>query len=247
MTRQRLRTCALSVAVLLGACATSQPVTQVGLNRDTPEATFQYFKAVAAANQWRAEWSTFSPEFKRRLNQAAGRNVDFGDYELARQTMAPNSSSEMQMLLTSTLVNVSYPNGPDGNAALVTVQGGGRQATFGLVKLTSWELKIRGQAEPFSDLVRSPADVVSINPDGSVTARVPVPQYMGPVLRTFSRDQIEAFAVKAQWYVNDFGGLDQALGAGGAAAPPPGPGTAPPPATPDTFAPPPPADMGSPG
>ena len=38
------------LSMLLSACATPTPVKEVGLNRETPEATYDYFKAMARRN-----------------------------------------------------------------------------------------------------------------------------------------------------------------------------------------------------
>ena len=38
-------------------------------------------------------------------------------------------------------------------------------------------------------------------------------------LRTFTPDQIDSFKVEGQWYVDDFGGIDQLVGQGGGQQP----------------------------
>jgi hypothetical protein len=201
----------LLVAALAAGCATPAPVTQVGLNRDTPEATYEYFKAVARSNQWAAEWSVFSPNFKRKLNQEVGRVVDLSDYVTARQTIATNSQADKQLLLASTLGGVRMV-GPD--EAVVTVSAGGQAISPRLRRLTRWELKIRGVDEPAGEFISSPGDAVTVNTDGSVTVSVRTDPSAASYLRTIPRNQIESFAIKAQWYVDDFGGLDAAVGTG---------------------------------
>jgi hypothetical protein len=235
------------VAALLTACATPQPVTQVGLSRDTPEKTYEYFKVMVRSNQYAAEWSVFSPNAKRQANQLAGRNVDLGDYATARQTLAGNGTAEMQALINSTLVGVS-PMGPD--LANVTISDGRRQVSVRMARLTTWELKVAGEPDPYSDFVRSAADAVAVNPDGSITVRVQPPASTGSFLRTIPRDRIEGFAIKAQWYVDDLSNIANTM-AGSAPAPAPTPGAAPAPAPAPTPgpapAPAPPQDFGSPG
>ena len=251
--------------VLLGGCflfnnAKPTPVTQVNLNRQTPKATYEYFKAMAQNNQWAAEWDVFSPNFKRLVNQSVGRNVDSGDYNLARQTLAANNTQEMQMLIGSTWVGVQM-QGPD--RAVATIEHQGRRITPRMVKLTRWELKVRDDATPYGDFVANAADAIQVGPDGSVSVRINPPQATASILRTFRPEQIESFKVEGQWYVDDFGGIDSVLvqqaGSGGQAqgAPRPAPQPTPqprpsgvqpyaPPATPPAYGSPDSGNYGSP-
>ena len=100
----------LIAPVLLGGCglfgtpdSARSVERRLTLNRETPEGTYAYFKEMAARGEFGAEWDTFSPNFKKLLNQAVGRNVDVADYNLARQTIATNSQDDMQLLLSSSL------------------------------------------------------------------------------------------------------------------------------------------------
>lgn len=204
---------ALAAPLLLGGCflfnnAKPTPVNQVNLNRQTPKATYEYFKAMATNNQWAAEWDVFSPNFKRLVNQSVGRNVDSGDYNLARQTLAANNTQEMQMLIGSTWVGAEL-QGP--NRALATIEYQGRRITPRMIKLTRWELKVRDDDTPYGDFVANPADAISVGPDGSVSVRISPPQATASILRTFRPEQIESFKVEGQWYVDDFGGIDSVL------------------------------------
>lgn len=206
------------------------PVTQIGLNRDTPQNTFEYFKAMTRANQYAGEWSVLSPNAKRQANQMAGRNVDLGDYTLARQTIATNSNADMQLLLNSTFVG-STPQGAD--RAIVTIANGGRQVSVRMAKLTTWELRVSGEAEPYGDFVRSAGDAVATNPDGSITVRVQPSGNTGSFLRSIPRERIEGFAIRSQWYVDDLSTLQGAMGSIPSQAPTqaPAPGRAPAPGT----------------
>jgi hypothetical protein len=240
-TRRALALAAAFCFAPLAACGgTPQPVTQLGLSRDTPEKTYEYFKAMVRANQYAGEWAVFSPNAKRQANQLAGRNVDLGDYATARQTLANNNTAEMQALINSSLVGVQAM-GPD--RAQVTITDGRRQVTVRMARLAVWELRVAGEADPYTDFVRSAADAVALNPDGSITVRVQPPASTGSFLRTIPRERIEGFAVKTQWYVDDLSNIanmmaDQAPAPGAA----PAPGTPPPaPAAPGPEA------SGSPG
>ena len=181
------------------------------LNRETPEGTYEYFKEMAARGEFGAEWDTFSPNFKRMLNQAVGRNVDVADYNLARQTIATNSQKDMQLLLASSLS--ARPDYQNDRVAFLTIQdGAGRTVRPRMIKLTKWELYIRGESDPYSDFIRSAGEAVQIGPDGSITARITPPGYSAGAIRTFTPDQIESFKIESRWYVDDFGGLNQLVG-----------------------------------
>jgi hypothetical protein len=224
-----------SLALALAACGGNPtPVTQVGLNRDTPQNTYEYFKAMVRANQHAAEWSVFSPNAKRQANQMAGRNVDIGDYSQARQIIATNSNADMQALLNSSFLGAT-PQGPD--RSVVTIGSAGRQVSVRMVRLTTWELRVSGEAEPYGDFVRSAGDAVATNADGSITVRVQPPAGTASILRTIPKDRIDGFAIKSQWYVDDLSGIQggmTSMPAQGAPAPgrAPAPGTAPGPRAP---------------
>jgi len=200
-----------AAAMLLGGCILFNPPRPTApdaleLSRETPTATYEYFKEMAKNNQWAAEWSVFSPNFKRLMNQSVGRNVDAGDYNLARQTLADNSQADMQVLINSTLTNVQMIS---DTAAVITITGGGKQLRPRMVKLTRWELKVKGDDTPYGDFVTRASDAVRISPDGSITVQIRPPQSTASLLRTFRPDQIDSFKVEGQWYVDDFGGIDQ--------------------------------------
>jgi hypothetical protein len=232
-----------SVLVLsAGGCASPQPVSKFGLNRDTPGNAYEYFKAAAAANQWAAEWSLFSPNAKRQIDQLAGRHVDLGDYSTARQSpIGNNSTAEMQSLLQSQLVGVQQIS---DTAANVTLSGGGRTVSVRMVRLTSWELKEKGVEEPLGGFLRSPGDAVVPNADGSITVRIQPQDSTATAVRTITRDRIDGFAVKSMWYVDDLASLQGAVSGVGSqpargqpAQPTPGPAPAPAPADPSMGSP----------
>ena len=207
-----LRTTGLAAAaLLLGGCILFNPPKPTApdaleLSRETPAATYEYFKEMAKNNQWAAEWSVFSPNFKRLMNQAVGRNVDSGDYNLARQTLASNSQADMQLLINSKLDGVQMIS---DKAAVVTISGGGKTLRPRMVKLTRWELKVKGDDTPYGDFVADAGEAVRIAQDGSITVMIRPPQATASLLRTFRPDQIDSFKVEGQWYVDDFGGINQ--------------------------------------
>jgi hypothetical protein len=101
-----------------------------------------------------------------------------------------------------------------------------------MVRMTKWELRIRGEDSPASGVVDSPGNAISVNPDGSITVRVQADQGVAAALRTIPRDQIEGFAIRSEWYVDDFGGLVGGVGpapSGGGRPAPARPGASPPP------------------
>jgi hypothetical protein len=219
-------------------------VREVGLNRATPAATYEYLKAMVGANQVDAEWHSFSPGFKRRLSERAGRNVDVGDYGHARATIASNATKEIAMLLSSELVSEEKLS---DSVAVLTIRSGSRQASPRFVKLTTWELRLKGEGQPVEEFIPRAADVVGISREGSVSLRVTPSTGTAAFLKDIPTDRIEELHVTSEWYLDDFGGVEDAvvggLGASPARGTPPPP--APTPAPPGTGSPQ--GDPGSPG
>ncbi len=248
----------LAALALAGCSVKSDPVRAVGLSRETPRKTYEYMKAMVAAMQVEAEWRTFSPGFKRRLSERVGRNVDVGDYSHARATIAGNDTKEIELLLESEYVSEEFLS---EDVAVVTIRSGSRQARPRMVRLTTWELTLRGEGEPVSEFIPRAADVVGINADGSVAVRVTPTEGTASFLKEIPADRIESLVVKPDWYVDDFGGIEESVlgglkGAGSdrgdaepRPAPPPakGPEPAPRPAWPPQPPPSPDGDPGSPG
>ena len=241
----------LSLPLALAGCTVKgEPVRAIGLSRDTPRKTYEYVRAMIGANQVEAEWRSFSPGFKRRLSERVGRNVDIGDYSHARATIAGNDTKQIKMLLESEFVSEEYLS---EDLAVVTIKSGGTQATPRLVRLTSWELTLKGEGDPVEEFIPRAADVIGINRDGSVTLRVTPTEGTASFLREIPAGRIESLVVKPAWYVDDFGGITVEETVVGSirgeepptrrnpdAVPPPSRPPPPPPSSPD-------GDPGSPG
>ena len=190
------------------ASPTHRPVTQVGLSRETPKDAYEYLKAMIGANQVEAEWRSFSPGFKRRLSEQVGRNVDVGDYSQARATIASNSTKQIQMVLESEYVS---DRALSENVALVTIRAGKRQATPRFVKMTTWELTLKGEGEPVAEFIPKAADVVSISPTGDVAMRVTPSSGTSAFLKDIPPDKIQRLVIQDEWYLDDFGGVEDAV------------------------------------
>jgi hypothetical protein len=209
------RAAAGGLALLLGAagpgCSVkAEPVRAVGLNRSSPRATYEYLLATVRARQVEAEWAAFSPGFKRRLSESAGRNVDFGDYSHARATIAGNDRREIRLFLESEYVGETFLSDKE---AVVTLRSGGQELRPRLVKLSTWELVLSGEDQPVSGFVPRTADVVRIS-DGTVQVRVTPEENTQSFLKEIPADRIESMTVKSEWFVEDFGGVEQALRSG---------------------------------
>lgn len=230
----------VALAGALAGCGGGKLGAGASVDRSTPENTYAYFKAAAQARDFEAEWSVFSPNFKRQMNEAVGRNVSFADYQMARNTIATNSQADMQLLLTSQLQDVQL-QGPD--TAVLTISGGGQTIRPRMVRMLMWELRVKGDPEPFTDVLRG-GNVVATGADGSVTVRIPANAQMAGLLKAIPPANIESLQLESRWYVDDFGGLEGALGSGAPAEAAPAPGAP----TPAPVLPPPPAGgYGSPG
>ncbi len=243
----------------LAACSTPkrEAVRDATLNRETPRAAYEYLKAMVRAEQPEAEWNAFSPAFKRRLSQQVGRTIDVGDYVQARSTVATNKRKEIQLLLESEVVG---DKAAGDDVVVVTIRAGNQQARPRFVKLTTWELFLKGEGQPVAEFVPTTSDVIQISPTGAVELRIAPSDSTASFLRDIPQDRIQGFAIHEFWYLDDFGGIEAAVlnglrgepdgaqgGRGDRDAPTPrgaAPGGRPPPEPtplPDPYAPPPPA------
>lgn len=240
----------------LAGCATPkrEAVRDATLNRETPRAAYDYLKAMVRAEQPEAEWNAFSPAFKRRLSQQVGRTIDVGDYVQARSTVATNKRKEIQLLLESEFV-AEKPAGD--KVSVVTIRAGKQQARPRFVKLTTWELFLKGEGEPVAEFVPTTSDLIQISPTGEVEMKISPSDSTASFLRDIPRERIQGFAIHEYWYLDDFGGIEAAVlnglrgekeaeapeartprGAAPGGRPPPEP--EPTPYGPDPYAPPPP-------
>jgi hypothetical protein len=193
----------------LGACGVkAQPVRAVGLNRNTPRATYEYMVAMVGAMQVEAEWQALSPGFKRRLSESAGRNVDFGDYSHARATIAGNDKKELRLFLESEYVGEEFVSEKE---AIVTIRSGSRQLRPRLVRLSTWELVLQGENQPVSGFIPRIGDVVGITPEGDVQVRVTPESNTASFLKDIPADRIESVTMKSEWFLEDFGGIEHVM------------------------------------
>lgn len=241
--RRRAALLAPLAALVLAGCSSGGRVAyQAGVDRATPERTYEFFKAAARARAFEDEWLVFSPNFKRALNQSVGRNVDFSDYTTARNLIATNSQADMQMLLNSKLQSVQM-TGPD--TAVITITAGAQTIRPRMVRLLAWELRVKGDAQAYTDVLAG-GGAVSAGPGGSIDVVIPASPTMAPLLRTIPPQNIESLSLESRWYVDDFGGLEGALGAGAASPAPAHPQQPTQPTQPGPMAPPPAGGYGSP-
>jgi hypothetical protein len=218
---------ALLLAPALAGCSAPQrrEVNQVGLSRETPSEAYAYLKTMVAAGQVEEEWKSFSPSFKRRLSQQAGRTVDVGDYVQARSTLAGNGSREVRQILESELGGERLLS---EDVAVVEIRSGRRTASLRFVRLTTVELTLRGEGQPVAEFIPSAADVVSISPSGDVEMSFSPSDGTASYLKDIPRDRIQRLVIQDEWYLDDFGGVG-ALVAGGMRGDAPRPADVPPP------------------
>jgi hypothetical protein len=163
---------------------------------------------MVAAEQPEAEWKVFSPGFKRRLSQQAGRTVDVADYVQARSTIATNKRREIALLVEADVVREQALS---DRVATVEIRSSDRQARPRFVKLTTWELTLKGEGEPVAEFVPSPADVVQISPTGQVELKIAPSEGTASFLKDVTPDRIRSLRVTELWYLDDFGGVESAL------------------------------------
>jgi hypothetical protein len=206
------RAVAPALAVMLCGCAVkAQPVRAVGLNRASPKATYEYLLTMVRAMQVEAEWQAFSPAFKRRLSQGAGRTVDFGDYSHARATIAGNDTREIRAFLESEYVGETPVSDRE---VLVTIRSGSRELRARMVKIASWEVVLQGEEQPVAGFLPGLVDVVGITPDGHLQVRVIPEESSRSFLKDVPNDRIQSMTLKWDWYVDEIGGVEDAVRGG---------------------------------
>lgn len=178
------------------------------LSKASPRQAYEYLKTMIAANQHALEWASFSPGFKRRISDQAGRNVDVGDYTLARSTIASNSNKNIKLILESEYLS---DRALSSDVAVVTIRSGSKQANPRFIRMTSWELTIRGEGEPVSEFIPSTADVLGIGDDGSVSMRIPTASSTGSFLKSIPPEKIKRLVIDDAWYLDDFGGVEDVV------------------------------------
>lgn len=208
----RLLPLALVASTLLcgpvGCAGKAKPVDTTNLSKASPRQAYEYLKTMIAANQHALEWASFSPGFKRRISDQAGRNVDVGDYTLARSTIASNSNKNIKLILESEYLS---DRALSSDVAVVTIRSGSKQANPRFIRMTSWELTIRGEGEPVSEFIPSTADVLGIGDDGSVSMRIPTASSTGSFLKSIPPEKIKRLVIDDAWYLDDFGGVEDVV------------------------------------
>ncbi len=205
---------------LLGLLAIDAPSAlgrggRAAANRGTPAQTLSRFKRAFARNDYQGEWDTLSPGFKRRINKAAGRNVDPGDYAAMREKHRtdPRMRELRQWLPSARLSSIRYVKNRPGYAN-VSIRFGapillGRNISARMVNHELWELFVKGEQQPywaFTDdkkmrvfRTRTENNYVeqSLDDKGKVTWQ-----------KVFKQTQIRSYRVATRWYFDGFGTLE---------------------------------------
>ena len=202
------------VAIVLAAVGLSgcfSPRQGATPSRDTPEGTVEMFKVYARRGDPAGEWDILSPGLKQRLSQQAGRTIDLADYSQARQMYRgdPRVRAAENMLQTA-IVRKTTPI--DANTVSVFVQTSGgplaKSANLKMVKLSRWQLFVRGQDEPYWGFTNDRNFGAERRPDGSfvIWSRG---QPGGPrTENVIPASDVANYTTDAQWYVDDLGGLE---------------------------------------
>ncbi len=198
---------ALAVSGLLfSACATtSGPRT-----RETPAGTVELFKYFASRDDRAGEWDILSPDFKRRLSEQAGRNVDLADYEFVRATSRKDARVRAAENALKT-VKVRQVQAQGANRAAVTVNALGglsKSATIGMVRLQTWELLTIDDPDPYWGNVGDPLIGIESTGDGGYVVWTRATPNGEKTNMTFPASQVKSYQSVTKWYVDDLGGLE---------------------------------------
>lgn len=201
-------TIALTILLIIPACG-SGPAT-----RETPEGTVEMFKLYNKKGDRAGEWDVLSPNFKRRISQRAGRNVDLADYETIIETYRQDPKVRLAETLLQT-ATVTDKQEIDENTTRVTIRAGGplgKSATVTMRRLMKWELKTTTDPEPYWGIVGDESIQLTRGADGSYTVGTG-----GGWSQTFAASEVESYNVSNQWYVDDLGELEGDFMAGAGA------------------------------
>ncbi len=195
---------ALCLLLIVPACG-SVPAT-----RETPEGTVEMFKVLHRKGDRAGEWDILSPNFKRRLSQRAGRNVDVADFEAVLETMRKDPKVRLAERLLQT-ATVTGQQTVDENTARVTIRAGGplgKSATITMRRLSKWQLTVLGDPQPYWGIVGDPDIGVERGTDGSYTVWTGGGEGWR---QSFGASEVESYTVASQWYVDDLGELEQQM------------------------------------
>ncbi len=204
----RILSLVLVSSFFLAACATtSGPRT-----RETPAGTVELFKFFEQKGDRAGQWDILSPDFKRRLSDQAGRNVDLADYEYIRNASRsdPRVRAAEEAVGTVSVQRVR-PQGPNRAAVTVNVLGKliGKNATIGMVRLEAWELTTVDDPEPYWGIVGDPLIGIESTGDGGYVVWTRATPNGQKTRMTFPASQVKGYRSVSKWYVDDLGGLEE--------------------------------------
>ena len=179
----------------------------------SPQDALARLKRAVASGDRAGEWALLSPAFKRRLNRKAGRVVDLGDYSAIREIQRGDGQiREAEGALRNARVKkVRY----DGRGfARVTLRVGGFVGQYievGMVHHAHWELRVKGEPDPYWGFAGDKSIRAVRGKDGSYT--VSTHDEKGKVVwkETFPKKKVVSFQRTSSWYFNSLGAVEDQL------------------------------------
>ena len=202
--RTRLVALILVVAFCAIGCAARQATAPT---RATPSGTVEMFKVKARYGDREGEWDILSPDFKARLSQQVGRNVDVADYTQARDMYRGDAKVQLAEKMLQTAIATSVRQvGADRARVAIQTSGGpfAKSGEIGMVRLQTWKLQPTGGGQAYSGFVGDPMLAATKQADGSY-----VISSNGNTISTVPANQVADYRVETYWYVDDLGGMEQ--------------------------------------
>jgi len=201
------------IALLVGGAGgrrTRQPrVAQPQM--PTPHRTLQQLKNAVATKDRAGEWRTLSPGLKLRINRRAGRNIDVADYTLYRNSNARDPQiRRVESELRRARINYTRYHG--AGRATVGIRFGGRLIgkTIGvqMVNHAFWQLRVRGERQPYWGFVGDKSIKAVKGEDGSYT--VQTRNRAGKVTwsQTWPAKDVLSYRTLTKWYFDNFGAFE---------------------------------------
>lgn len=208
--RVLLTACVGLAALVMAGCAS--PGSSVTPTRANPTGTVETFKVALSRDDFGTMWDVLSPNFKKRLSQRAGRNIDQADFEMAWKSMRSDARVQLaENLLESARVTDVQMRGQDSaNVTVVAGPGGplGKTINGGMVRLITWELRVAGDPQPFTGIVGSETIGIERGGDGGYVVWTRASAAEQKLRDAYAPSEVESYNAAARWYVDSLGDLE---------------------------------------
>ena len=200
------------MGLLLAGAGGARTPGKIFVRPPTPQDTLTQLKRAVARGDRAAEWATLSPGLKMRISQRAGRNVDVADYTTFRNA----NRSDAQIRQAEKYLRGARINGIrylGGGHAWVGIRFGnfliGKTIGVRMINHQFWQLRVRGEAQPYWGFVGDKSIEAVPGKDGSYTLVTRDKQGKITWQQKFEAKDVLFYGTGTRWYFNDFGQFEQ--------------------------------------